>query len=250
MLVDSDTFVLYGKSDGILDKDYDSHTLHFSSRYKRLYCGKDHGLCEVILKKIPKSVKERTVVISSCRVNGENWTYETSKRLSDLGEGNKLELALTTLEYGYNEAVRIRYREKQNGEEWVELPADNPVIALPSLPGGQFQLEIQATDQEGRWQDDILDINIQVRPYYYKSWWFWSLLLLVAGCLSVAFYRYKVRQLKHRQVLLKQLVAQRTHELEIQNRSLEVMAHHVEEVAEEKYVFLRILPMSSVHRLH
>ena len=187
LLVDSDTFVLYGKSDGILDKDYDSHTLHFSSRYKRLYCGKDHGLCEVILKKIPKSVKERTVVISSCRVNGENWTYETSKRLSDLGEGNKLELALTTLEYGYNEAVRIRYREKQNGEEWVELPADNPVIALPSLPGGQFQLEIQATDQEGRWQDDILDINIQVRPYYYKSWWFWSLLLLVAGCLSVAF---------------------------------------------------------------
>ena len=237
LLVDSDTFVSYGKSDGILDKDYDSHTLHFSSRYKRLYCGKDHGLCEVILKKIPKSVKERTVVISSCRVNGENWTYETSKRLSDLGEGNKLELALTTLEYGYNEAVRIRYREKQNGEEWVELPADNPVIALPSLPGGQFQLEIQATDQEGRWQDDILDINIQVRPYYYKSWWFWSLLLLVAGCLSVAFYRYKVRQLKHRQVLLKQLVAQRTHELEIQNRSLEIMAHHVEEVAEEKIRF-------------
>lgn len=41
---------------------------------------------------------------------------------------------MTTLEYGYNEAVRIRYREKQNGEEWVELPADNPVIALPSLP--------------------------------------------------------------------------------------------------------------------
>lgn len=237
LLVDSDTFVSYGKSDGILDKDYDSHTLHFSSRYKRLYCGKDHGLCEVILKKIPESVKERTVVISSCRVNGENWTYETSKRLSDLGEGNKLELALTTLEYGYNEAVRIRYREKQNGEEWVELPADNPVIALPSLPGGQFQLEIQTTDQEGRWQDDILDINIQVRPYYYKSWWFWSLLLLVAGCLSVAFYRYKVRQLKHRQVLLKQLVAQRTHELEIQNRSLEVMAHHVEEVAEEKIRF-------------
>lgn len=154
-----------------------------------------------------------------------------------MGEGNKLELALTTLEYGYNEAVRIRYREKQNGEEWVELPADNPVIALPSLPGGQFQLEIQATDQEGRWQDDILDINIQVRPYYYKSWWFWSLLLLVAGCLSVAFYRYKVRQLKHRQVLLKQLVAQRTHELEIQNRSLEIKAHHVEEVAEEKIRF-------------
>lgn len=87
LLVDSDTFVSYGKSDGILDKDYDSHTLHFSSRYKRLYCGKDHGLCEVILKKIPESVKERTVVISSCRVNGENWTYETRKGCLIWGKG-------------------------------------------------------------------------------------------------------------------------------------------------------------------
>lgn len=237
LLVGSDTFVSYGKSDGILDNDYDSHTLYFSSRYKRLYCGKDHGLCEVTLKKIPASVKERAIAISSCRVNGEDWIYETVGSLSDLSEGNKLELALSTLEYGYNRAVRIRYRQKGNGEGWMELSADNPVIVLSSLPGGKFQLEMQTTDLEGRWQDKISCINIQVHPYYYKSWWFWSLLLIVIGFLSVAFYRYKVRRLKRRQILLKQLVAQRTHELEIQNRSLEIMAHHVEEVAEEKIRF-------------
>lgn len=237
LLVGSDTFVSYGKSDGILDNDYDSHTLYFSSRYKRLYCGKDHGLCEVTLKKIPASVKERAIAISSCRVNGEDWIYETVGSLSDLSEGNKLELALSTLEYGYNRAVRIRYRQKGNEEGWMELSADNPVIVLSSLPGGKFQLEMQTTDLEGRWQDKISCINIQVHPYYYKSWWFWSLLLIVIGFLSVAFYRYKVRRLKRRQILLKQLVAQRTHELEIQNRSLEIMAHHVEEVAEEKIRF-------------
>lgn len=250
LLVGSDTFVSYGKSDGILDNDYDSHTLYFSSRYKRLYCGKDHGLCEVTLKKIPASVKERAIAISSCRVNGEDWIYETVGSLSDLSEGNKLELALSTLEYGYNRAVRIRYRQKGNEEGWMELSADNPVIVLSSLPGGKFQLEMQTTDLEGRWQDKISCINIQVHPYYYKSWCFWSLLLIVIGFLSVAFYRYKVRRLKRRQILLKQLVAQRTHELEIQNRSLEIMAHHVEEVAEEKIRFLHISLMSSVRRLH
>ena len=203
LLVGSDTFVSYGKSDGILDNDYDSHTLYFSSRYKRLYCGKDHGLCEVTLKKIPASVKERAIAISSCRVNGEDWIYETVGSLSDLSEGNKLELALSTLEYGYNRAVRIRYRQKGNEEGWMELSADNPVIVLSSLPGGKFQLEMQTTDLEGRWQDKISCINIQVHPYYYKSWCFWSLLLIVIGFLSVAFYRYKVRRLKRRQILLK-----------------------------------------------
>lgn len=67
--------------------------------------------------------------------------------------------------------------------------------------------------------------------------WFLSLLLVSVACLSVIFYRYKVRRLKKRQMQLEQLVAQRTHELEVQNHSLEVMAHHVEDMAEEKIRF-------------
>lgn len=46
-----------------------------------------------------------------------------------------------------------------------------------------------------------------------------------------------MRRLKYRQMQLEQLVAQRTHELEVQNHSLEVMAHHVEDMAEEKIRF-------------
>lgn len=48
---------------------------------------------------------------------------------------------------------------------------------------------------------------------------------------------------------LEQLVAQRTHELEVQNHSLEVMAHHVEDMAEERFVSLHTLLMNFVHQL-
>lgn len=157
--------------------------------------------------------------------------------MAGLEEGDKLELALTTHEYGYNESVRIRYRVEEDGGKWIELPAQNPVVVLSSLPSRNCRLEIQVTNPEGEWQQDMLRLDLQVRPYYYKSWWFWSLILLAAGSLSVLFYRYKVRRLKRRQVVLEQLVAQRTHELEVQNHSLEVMAHHVEEMAEEKIRF-------------
>lgn len=234
---EKEVFISYGQTDGIPDRDYNIHTLFFSSRYNRLYCGKDHGVCEIQLKKMTEPMDWRVPFVSAWRINEGDWIYDNQQDLSDLEEGDKLELALTTLEYGYSETVRIRYRLAGKGEEWTELNAKNPVIVLPSLPWGGCRLEIQTADFEGKWQDEIQTLDLSVRPYYYKSWWFWLLVLMAGGCFSVVFYRYKVRSLKRRQMVLEQLVAQRTHELEVQNHSLEVMAHHVEDMAEEKIRF-------------
>lgn len=236
LLVNSGTFISYEKSEGIQDKGYDINALYFSQKYNCLFCGKDFGLYRIELRKPSNLLNSYGVRVSSVRINEGEWIYTEENSVSGLEEGDRLELALTSKVYGYGNSVRIRY--KFEGEEkWIELPSENPIITFTSLVPGPYNLEIQSTDEEGKWSERILRLDIQVRPYFYKSWWFLSLLLVSVACLSVIFYRYKVRRLKKRQMQLEQLVAQRTHELEVQNHSLEVMAHHVEDMAEEKIRF-------------
>lgn len=236
LLVNSGTFISYEKSEGIQDKGYDINALYFSQKYNCLFCGKDFGLYRIELRKPSNLLNSYGVRVSSVRINEGEWIYTEENSVSGLEEGDRLELALTSKVYGYGNSVRIRY--KFEGEEkWIELPSENPIITFTSLVPGPYKLEIQSTDEEGKWSERILRLDIQVCPYFYKSWWFLSLLLISVACLSVIFYRYKVRRLKRRQMQLEQLVAQRTHELEVQNHSLEVMAHHVEDMAEEKIRF-------------
>lgn len=236
LLVNSGTFISYEKSEGIQDKGYDINALYFSQKYNCLFCGKDFGLYRIELRKPSNLLNSYGVRVSSVRINEGEWIYAEENSVSGLEEGDRLELALTSKVYGYGNSVRIRY--KFEGEEkWIGLPSENPIITFTSLVPGTYKLEIQSTDEEGKWSERILRLDIQVRPYFYKSWWFLSFLLVSVVCLSVIFYRYKVRRLKKRQMQLEQLVAQRTHELEVQNHSLEVMAHHVEDMAEEKIRF-------------
>ena len=85
LLVDSGTFVLYGKSDGILDKGM-IH-IHCISHQDINACivGKIMDCVKWFWRKYQNRSMERTVVIFLVRVNGENWTYEDFERLSDLG---------------------------------------------------------------------------------------------------------------------------------------------------------------------
>lgn len=195
LLVNSGTFISYEKSEGIQDKGYDINALYFSQKYNCLFCGKDFGLYRIELRKPSNLLNSYGVRVSSVRINEGEWIYTEENSVSGLEEGDRLELALTSKVYGYGNSVRIRY--KFEGEEkWIELPSENPIITFTSLVPGPYKLEIQATDGEGKWSERTLRLDIQVRPYFYKSWWFLSLLLVSVACLSVIFYRYKVRRLK------------------------------------------------------
>ena len=190
LLVNSGTFISYEKSEGIQDKGYDINALYFSQKYNCLFCGKDFGLYRIELRKPSNLLNSYGVRISSVRINEGEWIYTEENSVSGLEEGDRLELALTSKVYGYGNSVRIRY--KFEGEEkWIELPSENPIITFTSLVPGPYNLEIQSTDEEGKWSERILRLDIQVRPYFYKSWWFLSLLLVSVACLSVIFFAIK-----------------------------------------------------------
>ena len=167
LLVNSGTFISYEKSEGIQDKGYDINALYFSQKYNCLFCGKDFGLYRIELRKPSNLLNSYGVRISSVRINEGEWIYAEENSVSGLEEGDRLELALTSKIYGYGNSVRIRY--KFEGEEkWIELPSENPIITFTSLVPGLYNLEIQSTDEEGKWSERILRLDIQVRPYFYS----------------------------------------------------------------------------------
>ena len=133
--------------------------------------------------------------------------------------------------------IRFAYRLEGYEEEWNETQPGDCMARYAAVPPGNYTLQVRATDELGRWSDEITDIEVGITPYFYKSIGFY-LLLVVVICLAIyLFYKRKMRSYREQKARLEKEVELRTQELAVQNKQLETMAQHVKEITEEKIAF-------------
>ena len=119
-----------------------------------------------------------------------------------------------------------------------------------AVPPGNYTLQVRATDELGRWSDEITDIEVGITPYFYKSIGFY-LLLVVVICLAIyLFYKRKMRSYREQKARLEKEVELRTQELAVQNKQLETMAQHVKEITEEKIAFFTNITHEFLSLIH
>ncbi len=105
---------------------------------------------------------------------------------------SRFTLELTTCNYGNNTRIRFAYRMKGYEEEWNETKPGDNLVRYTAVPPGRYILQIRATDETGRWSDQLTELQVHIVPYFYKSVWFY-LALLVLGCIGVwILYRRKI----------------------------------------------------------
>jgi diguanylate cyclase (GGDEF)-like protein/PAS domain S-box-containing protein len=83
----------------------------------------------------------------------------------------------------YIDAGRVRYRHRISGvdAQWIDT-GNNPDITYTLLPAGNHLLEVQASNRDGSWNTDALQVPIHVQP----PWWRHPLALLAYAVLAAA----------------------------------------------------------------
>lgn len=240
-------FTNYTKEDGLPNNQFYWNAYYYSPQKDLLYFGTINGLVAFSPDISQSKEQEAEVKLSSLSIAGsmvyppvgESATYTiTNTRSIHLHEKDHgFSIEFSTLNYGNCNRVKYAYRLKDYETEWIETPPGEHIAKYNSIPAGHYVFQVRATDEKGHWCDKITEIKVTITPYFYKSRWFYLLLAISVVAGSYYFYRWKVGMYREQKKRLEKEVAQRTHELEVQNRQLEVMAQHVEEITEEKIAF-------------
>jgi two-component sensor histidine kinase len=86
----------------------------------------------------------------------------------------------------------IKYQYWLEGFDDTWVPAfSSPLISLSNLPSGEYKLHIRAKNDFDIYSKHQT-IIIKIKPYFYKTWWFISLMIFLIGLMVYAIFKIRI----------------------------------------------------------
>ncbi|SHE80248.1 AraC-type DNA-binding protein [Dysgonomonas macrotermitis] len=108
---------------------------------------------------------------------------------------NQFSFSFAALAYNDNNN-KLKHAYKLDGvdKDWIYAGAAVPIISYNNLSPGEYTLHIKSTDLNGIWLDNTESLNILIKPAFYQTWYFYSLLLICLAILGWIAFRIQKNQ--------------------------------------------------------
>lgn len=116
--------------------------------------------------------------------------------------------------------LKIEYRLEGLHTHWIPLAAGVRTISLTGLSPDNYQLNLRYNVEGNEWLTFPNKLMINVLPPWWKTLWFRSLLFLLAITSVYLVYYIRTASIRKRNILLKELVTERTAALQETNVAL------------------------------
>jgi ligand-binding sensor domain-containing protein/AraC-like DNA-binding protein len=143
-------------------------------------------------------------------------------------------LKFSSLTYEPRPASAFSYRLLGFNEQWIDVHARRRFATYTNLPAGVYTFQVRYNAEGNAVGDNpVTELRVVIHPYFYKTWWFASLLLLTAA-FSIAYLWFsRVRRLEKQKELLHRMVEERTSELMQQNVRISRQEEQLEEMSRQ-----------------
>lgn len=190
---------------------------------------KQNGLFYSNIDVVVNLIRDRDIVISHYGglsvLNVEDYKWNTKKAnvvftaMKILDKKVNLENISEEIQLRYNENFirfewfcdgltnsnqnQYSYQLKGFEEEWTTTNIN--AVSFSSLPSGTYEMLVKARNNDGYW-GNIKKISFVIIPPFWKTWWFYALVIGIVVGILYLFYYYKTEQLKKEERLKSQFV--------------------------------------------
>ncbi|MGD0592022.1 MAG: two-component regulator propeller domain-containing protein [Bacteroidota bacterium] len=163
---------------------------------------------------------------------GENTEGRTilAKSISECDEiqlsykDNVFSFEFAGLHYASPKGNLYAYMMEGFEKEWNYTNANRRFVTYTNLPGGTYTFRVKASNNQGVWNNEGTSIRIIITPPFWKTIWFYGLVIVAVGGSGFGVYRLRVRQLLKRKEELTQSVDEALAQIKVLNGLIPICA--------------------------
>lgn len=130
-------------------------------------------------------------------------------------EDKSFSLEFAALDYASPSKNRYAYQLEGLDKDWIYADASRRRATYANLPSGTYTFKLKAANSDGVWSPKPRTLQIVVLPPWWRSWWAYSLYLMLSGAVGYFLYRvFKAKQEYNHRILIESLKAEKAQELD------------------------------------
>ena len=98
---------------------------------------------------------------------------------------NQFTIQMASDNGGVNNKTRFVYRLKGFNDNWIKTPVGSADITYMGLSPGSYTLCVRMLHDDGTMGDLEAELDITILAPWYRTWWFWLCMALLAGLLLI-----------------------------------------------------------------
>lgn len=184
------TFKNYTETDGLQSNEFNSNAFLKSSTGE-IYFGGVNGFNVFD----PAAIRENTIPPSLLIQNYAVFEkiYLPKGDISLSYDENYITFSFAALEF--SAPGKIKYSYKLDGFDNTWTDAGNTREAhYTNLDPGHYTFRVKAANPDGYWTEPGASIKLYIRPPFWQTWWFTSLVILLSAALMYVIHRYRLEQ--------------------------------------------------------
>jgi signal transduction histidine kinase len=191
----------YSQQDGLVTIHNNSYVPERSVMLKngRLAFGGNQHLVVFDPEEYKTSQRPPNVTITGFQLNNQYLSVDSLLKPGAIQlpyTHNSFKIDFAAISFAHRERITYEYKMDGLEEDWHRLTAGGQA-SYNFLPPGYYRFLVRAKNDQGDYSQQTTHLDIQIKPPFWKTIWFYLLVAVVTGCVLFYLHRLRLQRLLH-----------------------------------------------------
>jgi signal transduction histidine kinase len=169
--------------------------------------------------RITKNPAPPNVLIETAELNGRPYALN-EQVVAPPGPG-RLKFEYTALSLLVPERVRFKIQLEGFDKTWQDAGILRS-STYTNIPPGEYRFRVKACNNDGIWNETGASFAFRLKPHFYQTYWFYAMCLVGLIYVINGVQRFRFKQLRAREATLSLMVEERTRDLIVAQKQLQL----------------------------